>query len=259
MLYLYSGVVYLNSKWSMFSVDPIRVSLTNRGPGNLTAVALEPLKILCSGESLQMVKRALSNHIHNSRLASEMAQSGIAFPPFYALYKSDEHKEDIVDLFSKMARLGSIESPLYRGRPTFVCICSEADALPYWSTVPDLWDQCQEALPSPPAIAPPVAHYETNTLFICRPFFFLPNDVDGAAPEQCPSVHENQFTDELVHAMFINRATYITAFAINAYSHLCNTGEVRSYINIFNFALRWGADFAVTQPWAYLVFERCRS
>lgn len=206
-----------------------------------------------------MVERAISNHIHNSRLASERAQSGIALPPFYALYKSDEHKKDIVDLFSTVASLGSIVTLSHRGRPTFVCVRSEADASPYRSTIPNLWDRCQDTLPSTPETVVPIAHYETNTLFLCRPFFLLPNDFDGPAPEQCPSVDGNKFADEPAHPVFANRATYITTFAINVYSHLPRTRRLGSYINLLNFALGWDADIAITEPWTCLLFERRRS
>lgn len=251
--------MYLDSNWSILAVDPVRGSLTNSGSGNLTAVALEPLKILCRGADLQMVERAISNHIHNSLLASERAQLGILFPPFYALFKSDENKEYIVELFDRMARLAPTGFPWHRGRPTFVCIRSEADASPYRSTVPNLWDQCTESSPSTPETIHPIASYETNILFICRPFFRLPYDSDGPAPEQCPSVEGNKFTDEPVHAVFANRATYITTFAVNAYSHLPNARRVGSYIDLLNFALGWSANVALTQPWTYLLFERCRS
>ena len=205
-----------------------------------------------------MVERAISNHIRNSRLAADKAKSGIAFLPFYALYKSDEHKQDIVDLFNTVASLGSIWTPGYRGRPVFVCVRSEADASPYRSTVPNLWDRCQDSIHSPPETIHTIAHYETSTLFIYRPFFLLPNDSDSPAPEQCPGVDGNRFTDEPVNPVFANRATYITTFAINAYSHLQNTRRLASYINLLNFALRWGADFAAAQAWDYLLFERCR-
>ena len=259
LLCLYSGLVYLNSSWLIVSVDPIRVSSTNSGSGNLTAVAHEPLKILCPAGSLQTVERAISNHIHNNLLAVEKAHLGIAFPAFYALYKSDEHKEYIEELFTRMARLGPIGIPWYKPRPTFVCIRSEADTSPYRSTLPTLWDQCMENAPSPPRTIDPIASYETNTLFICRPFFSLSDDTVGPAPEQCPGVHENMFTDELVHAVFATRATYITTFAVNAYSHLPNTQGDLSYIELLNFALDWDANLALTQPWTYLLFERCRS
>ena len=234
-------------------------SSTNSGSGNLTAVALEPLKILCPEGGLQIVERAISNHIHNSLLAYEKAQLGTAFPPFYALYKSDEHKEYIVTLFDRMARLGPIGFPWYRGRPTFVCIRTEDDASPYRSTIPTLWEQCMERTPSPPQTINPIASYETKTLFLCRPFLRLSDDKVGPAPEQCPGVHENMFTDEPVHAAFANRATYITTFAVNAYSDLPNTRRFMSYIELLNSALGWSANLALTQPWTYLLFERCRS
>ena len=205
-----------------------------------------------------MVEQAISNHIHNTLLAYEKAQLGIAFPPFYALFKSEEHKEYIVELFDRIARLGSIVFSGYRGRPTFVCIHSEADASRYRSTVPNLWEQCMDEYPSP-EILHPIASHETNTLFICQQFFLLPNDIDGPAPEQCPSVHDNKFTDEPVHAVFANRATYISTFAINAYSDLHHTERLWSYIDLLNFALGWSAEDALTQPWPYLLFERCRS
>ena len=236
-----------------------RRSSTNSGSGNLTAVALEPLKILCPEARLQIVERAISNHVQNTLLAFEKARLGTAFPPFYALYKSEEHKGYIVALFDRMARLGPIGFPWYRRRPTFVCIRSEDDALPYQSTIPTLWEQCIEDRPSPPQTIDPIASYETKTLFLCRPFFRLSDDRVGPTPEQCPGVHENMFTDEPVHAAFANRATYITTFAVNAYSDLPNAGRAMSYIELLNSALGWDANIAPLQSWTYLFFERCRS
>lgn len=240
----------------MSSVDPVEVSLTNRDLGNLTAVALEPLKILCPVESLPGVEMAISDHIHNSLGAREMAESGITFPPFKALFKSDEYKQYIMDLFKEMASLGPI---LFKGRPKIICIRSEEDASLYQSVLPDLWELCTEGSPLYYEPIDPIASYETNALFLCRPFFVLPADTPGAAPGHCPAVHDNKFTYKPMGTVFANRATYITTFAINAYSHLPATQRARSYIGLLNAALAWRARTAVTQPWSYILFERCRS
>ena len=240
----------------MSSVDPVEVSLTNRDLGNLTAVTLEPLKIICPAESLPAVEMAISDHIHNSFLAREMAQSGITFPPFKALFKSSEYKQYIMDLFGEMASLGPI---LFQGRPTFICIRSEEDALIYQSVVPDLWELCTQGSPLPYQPIDPIASYKINALFLCRPFFVLSTDTPGAAPGQCPAVHDNVFTYKPMGTLFANRATYITTFAINAYSHLPVTHRARSYIGLLNAALAWGVHTAAAQPWSYILFERCRS
>ena len=248
--------MYLNSNRLTSSIDPVATSLTNRNLGNLTAVALEPLKILCPVDSVSQVERAISNHIHNCLLARDKAKSGVIFPPFNALFKSDEYKQHIADLFNEMASLGPI---LFKGRPTFICIRSEEDALLYQSAVPDLWEQCTQSSPLPYQPIGPIAVYETNTLFLCRPFFNLADDTTGPAPRQCADVRENMFTYEPMRAVFANRATYITTFAINAYSNLPLTQRALSYIGLLNAALRWDINFAATEPWTYILFERCRS
>ena len=240
----------------MSSVDPVEVSFTNRNLDNLTTVALEPLKILCPIASLRGAQRAVSSHIHNSLLARDTAQSGITFPPFKALFKSNEHRQYITDIFSEMASLGPVP---FKGRPTFICIRSEEDALRYQSAVPDLWERCQQSSPLSYQPIDPIASYETNTLFLCRPFFILTDDTPDPAPEQCPIVVENKFTNAPMLAVFANRATYITTFAINAYSNLPHTQRAPSYIELLNAALAWGINTAATQPWSYLLFERCRS
>ena len=246
--------MYPNFNWLMSSVDPIEVSLTDRDLGNLTALALEPLKIICPLESLPRVEWAISDHIHNSLLARERAQSGITIPSFKALFKSNVYKQHIMDLFGEMASLGPI---LFKGRPTFICIRSEEDALLYQSAVPDLWELCNQLRRYQPI--EPIASYETNTLFLCRPFFILANDNSDPAPQQCPSVQENVFTNEPGHGIFANRATYITTFAINAYSRLPVTQRATSYIGLLNAALAWSVYTAATEPWCYILFERCRS
>ena len=240
----------------MSSVDPVEFSLTDRDLGNLTAVALEPLKIICPEDSLPGIKMAISDHIHNSLLARDSAQSGITFPPFKALFKSNEYKQYIMDLFGEMASLGPKWN---KGRPTFICISSEEDASLFQSIVPNLWELCERGSPIFYQPIDPIASYETNTLFLCRPFFVLRADTPGAAPLQCPAVHDNKFTYRPMGTVFANQATYITTFAINAYSRLPVAQSTRSYITLLNEALAWGVRTAATSPWSYILFERCRS
>ena len=257
LLCLYSGLMFLNVNWLMSSVDPVEASLTNMGLGNLTAVTLEPVRIFCPAGTQPKVEQAISDHVHNSLLAGARAQSGLAFPFFTALFKSDDYKQYIMDVFSEMASLGST---LPRGRATFICIHTEEDALEFQSIVPDLWERCMQRSPLPYQPIDPIAIYETSTLFLCRPFFILADDTEGPAPQQCPSVEENKFTtDDPVRVRFANRATYITTFAINAYSQLPITQSATSYIALLNAALGWSIRTAAGQPWSYILFERCRS
>lgn len=241
----------------MSPVDPVEVSLANMCLGNLTAVTLEPVRIFCPAGTQPKVEQAISDHVHNSLLARARAQSGIAFPPFKALFKSDDYKQYIMDVFSEMASLGST---LPRGRPTFICIHTEEDALEFQSIVPDLWERCIQTPPLRYQPIDPIAFYETNTLFLCRPFFILADDPEGPAPQQCPSVQANVFTtDDPMRVKFANRATYITTFAINAYSQLPVTQSATSYIALLNAALGWGSHAAAGEPWSYILFERCES
>ena len=241
----------------MSPVDPVEVSLANMCLGNLTAVTLEPVRIFCPAGTQPKVEQAISDHVHNSLLAGARAQSGITFPFFKALFKSDDYKQDIMDVFSEMASLGS---KLPGRRATFICIHTEEDAFEFQSIVPDLWERCIQRSPLHYQPIEPIAFYETNTLFLCRPFFILADDPEGPAPQQCPSVQENEFTtDDPMRVKFANRATYITTFAINAYSQLRVTQSAISYIALLNAALGWGIHTAARQPWSYILFERCRS
>ena len=200
------------------------------------------------------VENAILAHLSNVQRASLEASVGTTSPQYKAIFKSDERRSWIVDLFQKTYFHSFSPQPW---RPEFICIRTQAEAQHYETIlrVSNLWRKCTIGRPISGSL------YEQKTLLLCPHFFELPDESDGPRRATCPAVRDNMFADNTQRIRFkTSKSSPITAFALKIYSgnslvHHPPPGE--EYVQALNEIIGWDASDAVDYTGSFKLFIHC--
>ena len=219
--------------------------LDNSSAANLvkpTALGASP-RIICpaipgSDKDRVIVNNALSFHRASVRVAQAQTYRGMDFPPFKAIFKSEQYSSTIRTILDR-----SLEMP---NKPVFICIRSEAEAQDYEAEAPSLWQECNSGRRS----------WGTATaLFLCPEFLKRGQNPGSPQFKACPGVAANRFhTFPNKPILFGDRSSELTDYLLvleNTFVPYAVSEDPNVYMNL---PLGWNAEQASQRMLSYLMF-----
>ena len=228
--------------------DTQSVNLTS-GEGFYYDVVCPPLDPQTSHDKDTVIS-AIERHRDNVAMARTHAEIGIESPFFKSIFKSNKYRRRIVETFDYTTFFFTSSPLLQLERPTFICIRTEAEADPYRSASPVLWQTCTD-----PNSLLQITD-DLLTLFVCPEFFNLPDDSEEPQRDSCPAVQENRFADNAQGEQFkTSKTSAITRFALRYFDRRIYDGPLtRIYIQNLNTVIGFSAGTAVRRTGSYNLF-----
>ena len=171
---------------------------------------------------------------------AELKQS-VSFPPFKAMFKTDQYHGTISRVLEKSLAVG--QSPL------FICIRSQEEAQNYEASTPGLWQRCESGVATWP---------REIALFICPLFLERGHRAGSPQPKACPGVKENKFyVKDGMPTLFGDRGLEITKYLLVLYSPFQTWPTSLDPDIYMNLALFWTAEEAQLRLLSYLMYVQC--
>lgn len=179
-------------------------------------------------------------HVHKLNVEAALTElkQNVSFPPFKAMFKTDQYHGTISRVLEKSLAVG--KSPL------FICIRSKEEAQSYEESTPGLWQRCESGL---------ATWAREIALFIC-PLFLERGQRPGLPQSKaCPGVHENKFyVKDRTLQLLGDRGLEITKYLLVLYSPFQPYPTHLDPDIYMNLALFWTAEEAKNRVLSYLMY-----
>ena len=173
------------------------------------------------------------------REAHARTYEGTAFPPFKAIFKTQQYAPTIRTILDKSLQMSKT--------PFFICIRSEAEAEDYEADAPSLWQECNSGRPT---------FWGTDeALFLCPKFLQRGQNPGSPLPKACPGIAENRFHTIFNKPILFGDRGYELADYLLIFENFFAPYQVSDDPNVYmNLPLEWNAEQASQRVLSYLMF-----